>query len=97
LPTATRSRRTDEAARLSIGRPTGRKGRSTCSSANRKRRSGRPTDTPLQLTLSKTRLIQLAGGDTESAGVELRGDAGVLQQILGVLDQADPNFEIVLP
>jgi alkyl sulfatase BDS1-like metallo-beta-lactamase superfamily hydrolase len=53
--------------------------------------------TPLQLTLSKPRLIQLAGGDTESAGVELRGDAGVLQQILGVLDEADPNFEIVLP
>jgi alkyl sulfatase BDS1-like metallo-beta-lactamase superfamily hydrolase len=53
--------------------------------------------TPLQLTLTKTRLIQLAGGDTESTGVELRGDAGVLQQILGVLDEADPNFEIVLP
>jgi alkyl sulfatase BDS1-like metallo-beta-lactamase superfamily hydrolase len=53
--------------------------------------------TPLQLTLSKTRLIQLAGGDTQSAGVDVRGDAGVLQQILGVLDEADPNFEIVLP
>jgi alkyl sulfatase BDS1-like metallo-beta-lactamase superfamily hydrolase len=53
--------------------------------------------TPLQLTLSKLRLIQLAGGDTESAGIEVRGDAGVLQQILGVLDEADPNFEIVLP
>jgi alkyl sulfatase BDS1-like metallo-beta-lactamase superfamily hydrolase len=53
--------------------------------------------TPLQLTLSKTRLIQLAGGDTQSAGVEIRGDEGVLRQILGVLDEADPNFEIVLP
>jgi alkyl sulfatase BDS1-like metallo-beta-lactamase superfamily hydrolase len=53
--------------------------------------------TPLQLTLSKLRLIQMAGGDTESAGIEVRGDAGVLQQILGVLDEADPNFEIVLP
>lgn len=53
--------------------------------------------TPLQLTLSKARLIQMAGGDTESAGIEVRGDAGVLQQILGVLDEADPNFEIVLP
>ncbi|MFK4807338.1 alkyl/aryl-sulfatase [Microbacterium sp. ZW CA_36] len=53
--------------------------------------------TPLQLTLSKPRLIQLAGGDTESAGIDIRGDAGVLQQILGVLDEADPNFEIVLP
>ncbi|MEV5072154.1 MBL fold metallo-hydrolase [Microbacterium sp. LMI12-1-1.1] len=53
--------------------------------------------TPLQLTLSKLRLIQLAGGDTKSAGIDIRGDAGVLQQILGVLDEADPNFEIVLP
>ncbi|HEY9309093.1 MAG TPA: alkyl sulfatase dimerization domain-containing protein [Microbacterium sp.] len=53
--------------------------------------------TPLHLTLSKVRLIQMAGGDTESAGIEVRGDAGVLQQILGVLDEADPNFEIVLP
>jgi alkyl sulfatase BDS1-like metallo-beta-lactamase superfamily hydrolase len=53
--------------------------------------------TPLQLTLSKTRLIQMAGGDTESPGIEVRGDAGVLQQILGVLDEADPSFEIVLP
>lgn len=53
--------------------------------------------TPLHLTLSKTRLIQMAGGDTESAGIEVRGDGAVLQQILGVLDEADPNFEIVLP
>jgi len=53
--------------------------------------------TPLQLSLSKARLIQMAGGDTQSAGIEIRGEAGVLQQILGVLDEADPNFEIVLP
>ncbi|MFE5409943.1 alkyl/aryl-sulfatase [Microbacterium sp. NPDC056569] len=53
--------------------------------------------TPLQLTLSKPRLIRLAGGDTDSEGIEVRGDAGVLRQILGVLDQGDPDFEIVLP
>ncbi|MDR7185439.1 alkyl sulfatase BDS1-like metallo-beta-lactamase superfamily hydrolase [Microbacterium trichothecenolyticum] len=53
--------------------------------------------TPLQLTLSKPRLIQLAGGDTDSDGIEVRGDGGVLRQILGVLDQGDPDFEIVLP
>jgi len=51
----------------------------------------------LQLTLSKPRLIRLAGGDTQSAGIEVRGDAGVLQQLLGVLDAGDPDFEIVLP
>jgi len=54
-------------------------------------------ETPLQLTLSKPRLIRLAGGDTDSEGIEVRGDAGVLRQILGVLDQGDPDFEIVLP
>ncbi|MGU3645560.1 alkyl/aryl-sulfatase [Microbacterium sp. C23T] len=53
--------------------------------------------TPLQLTLSKPRLIQLAGGDTDSDGIEVRGDVGVLKQILAVLDQGDPDFEIVLP
>lgn len=57
-----------------------------------------PSDaTALQLTLSKPRLIRLAGGDTQSAGIEVRGDAGVLQQLLGVLDEGDPDFEIVLP
>ncbi len=53
--------------------------------------------TPLGLTLTKPRLIRLAGGDTESEGVEVRGDIGVLEQLLGVLDQGDPAFEIVLP
>jgi alkyl sulfatase BDS1-like metallo-beta-lactamase superfamily hydrolase len=53
--------------------------------------------TSLGLTLTKPRLIRLAGGDTESEGVEVRGDIGVLEQLLGVLDQGDPAFEIVLP
>ncbi|MGX5772584.1 alkyl/aryl-sulfatase [Microbacterium trichothecenolyticum] len=53
--------------------------------------------TPLQLTLSKSRLIQLAGGDTDSDGIDVRGDIDVLKQILGVLDQGDPDFQIVLP
>ncbi|KAF2420255.1 alkyl sulfatase dimerization domain-containing protein [Microbacterium sp. B35-30] len=53
--------------------------------------------TPLGLTLTKLRLIRLAGGDTESEGIEVRGDIGVLEQLLGVLDQGDPAFEIVLP
>ncbi|MCC2033511.1 alkyl/aryl-sulfatase [Microbacterium allomyrinae] len=53
--------------------------------------------TPLQLTLTKQRLIQLAGGDLESDGIAIRGDRGVLTQLLGVLDQGDPDFEIVLP
>jgi alkyl sulfatase BDS1-like metallo-beta-lactamase superfamily hydrolase len=53
--------------------------------------------TPLALTLSKPRLIRLAGGDTESEGIEVRGDLEVLRQLLGVLDPGDPDFEIVRP
>jgi len=53
--------------------------------------------TPLRLSLSKPRLIALAGGDTASEGIDVRGDAGVLKQLLSVLDEGDPDFEIVLP
>ncbi|WP_277925040.1 alkyl sulfatase dimerization domain-containing protein, partial [Microbacterium ureisolvens] len=54
-------------------------------------------ETPLRLTLTKARLIQLAGGDTQSEGIETRGDAAVLTQLLSVLDPGDPNFNIVTP
>jgi len=53
--------------------------------------------TPLALTLSKARLIRLAGGDTDSDGIEVRGDITVLKQLLEVLDPGDPNFNIVTP
>ena len=53
--------------------------------------------TPLALTLSKARLIRLAGGDTDSDGIEVRGDITVLKQLLEVLDPGDPNFNIVSP
>ncbi|HET8928274.1 MAG TPA: alkyl sulfatase dimerization domain-containing protein [Microbacterium sp.] len=53
--------------------------------------------TPLHLTLDKPRLIRLAGGDHDSAGLEARGDIGELQRLMSVLDTGDPDFEIVLP
>ena len=53
--------------------------------------------TPLQLVLSKTRLVRLAGGDLESEGIESTGDTSVLSRLLSVLDQDNPNFEIVNP
>jgi alkyl sulfatase BDS1-like metallo-beta-lactamase superfamily hydrolase len=53
--------------------------------------------TPLGLTLTKPRLIRLAGGDTQSEGIEVSGDLEVLTQLLAVLDEADPNFNIVTP
>ena len=53
--------------------------------------------TPLQLVLSKTRLVRLAGGDLESEGIESTGDTSVLSRLLSVLDQDNPDFEIINP
>ncbi|MFF2633815.1 alkyl/aryl-sulfatase [Microbacterium sp. NPDC058021] len=53
--------------------------------------------TPLQLVLSKTRLVRLAGGDLQSEGIESTGDTSVLSRLLSVLDQDNPDFEIVNP
>ena len=39
----------------------------------------------------------LGAGDTTGEGVELVGDRGVLQALLGVLTQGDPDFAIVTP
>ena len=46
---------------------------------------------------SKSRLLAFAAGDTTSPGVEVTGDEGALPALLGVLDQPDPNFNIVTP
>ncbi|CAM5521676.1 alkyl/aryl-sulfatase [Leifsonia shinshuensis] len=54
-------------------------------------------DAPLHLTLSKPRLLTLVGGDTESDGLTVDGDLGVLRSLVGVLDQDDPDFDIVVP
>ncbi|MCT9821382.1 MBL fold metallo-hydrolase [Microbacterium sp. W1N] len=50
------------------------------------------------ITTTKARLIQLAaGGDLTSPGLDVDGDIGALQALLGVLDQGDPSFNIVTP
>ncbi|WP_256714402.1 alkyl/aryl-sulfatase [Microbacterium sp. RU33B] len=54
-------------------------------------------DADATLTLTKARLIALAGGDLESPGFTLAGDAGALHALLGVLDKGDPGFNIVTP
>ncbi|MGA8330120.1 MAG: alkyl sulfatase dimerization domain-containing protein, partial [Mycobacterium sp.] len=43
------------------------------------------------------RLILAAMGDTGSPGLEISGDQSALQQLLGVLDPANPAFNIVTP
>ncbi|MGH3966567.1 MAG: alkyl/aryl-sulfatase, partial [Mycobacterium sp.] len=45
----------------------------------------------------KMRLLTAAFGDLSSPGLELSGDPAALQSLLGVLDAADPNFNIVTP
>ncbi|KGI70237.1 MBL fold metallo-hydrolase [Mycolicibacterium rufum] len=46
---------------------------------------------------TKVRLLSLAAGDATSPGVEITGDAAVLEKLVGVLDKPDPGFDIVTP
>ncbi len=46
---------------------------------------------------SKFRLLAVAMGDFSSPGLEISGDRTALQAFLGVLDQPNPNFNIVTP
>jgi alkyl sulfatase BDS1-like metallo-beta-lactamase superfamily hydrolase len=54
-------------------------------------------DADATLTLTKPRLIAMAGGDLDSPGVEIAGDPAALPSLLGVLEQGDPSFDIVTP
>jgi alkyl sulfatase BDS1-like metallo-beta-lactamase superfamily hydrolase len=49
------------------------------------------------LSLTKGRMLALLSGDTESAGIDLDGDATVLQTLLDVIQRGDPSFNIVTP
>ena len=49
------------------------------------------------IATTKPRMIGLLGGDLASPGLDITGDTGVLQTLLGVLDQGDPAFSIVTP
>jgi alkyl sulfatase BDS1-like metallo-beta-lactamase superfamily hydrolase len=46
---------------------------------------------------AKVRLLALATGDFTSPGLEITGDAQVLQQLVGALDKPDPAFNIITP
>lgn len=61
--------------------------------------SAHEADATAQVHISgtKMRLTQLIGGDTDSDGLLIEGDADVLASLLGVLDPGDSSFEIVLP
>jgi alkyl sulfatase BDS1-like metallo-beta-lactamase superfamily hydrolase len=46
---------------------------------------------------SKMRLMAAVFGDAVSPGLEITGDAGVLQTLMSVLGRPDPNFNIITP
>ncbi|WP_144670523.1 alkyl/aryl-sulfatase [Arthrobacter sp. U41] len=52
---------------------------------------------PVKLSLTKSRMLALLGGDMDSAGIDIDGDATVLQALLGVLEKGDPSFNVVTP
>ena len=56
-----------------------------------------PNGNDPHLTLAKQRLLQLAAGDRDSAGIEVTGGLDVIDRLLGVLSPGDDSFEIVLP
>ena len=60
---------------------------------------GRPADdtAAASISLTKMRMLQLLGGDTESPGLDITGDASALRTMMGVLDAGDPDFNIVSP
>jgi alkyl sulfatase BDS1-like metallo-beta-lactamase superfamily hydrolase len=55
------------------------------------------TATAALTVANKLRLLTFARGDATSPGVEMAGDATAMTSLLGVLDQPDPNFNIVTP
>ena len=54
-------------------------------------------DPALHITLTKARLISLAGGDLDPDTLDVTGNLDVLKQVLAVLDPGDPGFNIVTP
>jgi alkyl sulfatase BDS1-like metallo-beta-lactamase superfamily hydrolase len=63
----------------------------------RKRPAEESSATATVTLAAKMRLMAAALGDFSSPGLDVSGDAGALQALLGVLDRPDPDFDIVTP
>jgi alkyl sulfatase BDS1-like metallo-beta-lactamase superfamily hydrolase len=61
------------------------------------REVGTDTDAAASVSVAKLRLLALMGGDHDSPGVEITGDASQVSALLSVLDSGDPSFAIVTP
>lgn len=63
-----------------------------------RRRPADPSTATATVTLTgKMRLMAAAVGDFTSPGLQITGDAGALQALMGALDRPDPSFNIVTP
>jgi len=63
-----------------------------------RRRPADPESAAATVTLAtKMRLMAAAMGDLSSPGLDITGDASVLQSLMGVLDKPDPSFNIITP
>jgi len=63
-----------------------------------RKRPADPSSASATVTFAaKMRLMAAAAGDFDSPGLEVTGDAGALQALLGVLDRPDPKFNIITP
>ena len=63
-----------------------------------RKRPAEPDSATATVTLAaKMRLMAAAMGDFTSPGLEVSGDAGALQALMGVLDRPDPDFNIITP
>ena len=63
-----------------------------------RKRPPEPATAAVTVTLAaKMRLLAAAMGDFDSPGLDVVGDAGALQALMGVLDRPDPNFNIITP
>ena len=63
-----------------------------------RQRPAEPATAGATVTLAaKMRLLAAAMGDFDSPGLEVGGDAGLLQALMSVLDRPDPNFNIITP
>jgi len=63
----------------------------------RKRPPERTTAGATVTLAAKMRLLAAAMGDFDSPGLDVVGDSGALQALMGVLDRPDPNFNIITP
>ncbi|NHI17152.1 alkyl/aryl-sulfatase [Microbacterium excoecariae] len=54
-------------------------------------------DAELEVSVTKGRFLALVGGDVDSEGLDVVGDASVLRELVSVLDPGDDAFAIVTP